>query len=319
MGTSTLPPPPKRTPAASPEPVKRQAGLADIRTKPDVMLPNRYGIIGPAGTGKTTLGAYSVKPIFLMPRGETGLLTLINAGRLPEIPHFPEAQSWDELLGYLRVLRRENHEYRTLVVDTINTAENLLHEHVCETQFNGDWSKTGFLSFNAGYEVSLGPLREMLVLLDALRSEKRMMILLLGHTRIKTFKNPEGADYDRYQPDIHEKSWSLVDRWLDTVLFLNYETIVTQVQESGKQKKGKAIGGSRRFAYTERTAAYDAKNRLGLPKQIDLGDVAEEAWGQLTVAVREARRTSLLARDKAAKGPEQAEPQQQTEEEKERQ
>ena len=278
------------------------------------------GILGLAGIGKTTLAAYSVKPVFIMPKGETGLITLMNAGRLPQIPHFPETKTWLELRGQLEVLLREPHDYRTLVIDTVNATESLLHQFVCDTEFDADWSKSGFLSYNAGYEVALDPLRrDLLAPLDRLRHEKRMQIILLGHIRIKTFKNPEGADYDRYQPDIHEKTWALIDRWLDTVLFVNYETIVTHVTDSGKQKKGKALGGSRRFAYTERTAAYDAKNRLGLPRQIDLGEEPSEAWGRLTVAVREARRTSLLARDKQVQAPEQAQPQQEAQKQEESQ
>src|SRR4051812_31251234 len=49
-------------------------------------LPSRGVIYGPEGTGKTTLGAMFPKPVFLMTRGETGLETLIDAGRVAETP-----------------------------------------------------------------------------------------------------------------------------------------------------------------------------------------------------------------------------------------
>jgi hypothetical protein len=49
--------------------------------------------------GKTSLGACAPKPIYLMTRGETGLLTLIDAGRIPETAHFPELGTWPDLLA----------------------------------------------------------------------------------------------------------------------------------------------------------------------------------------------------------------------------
>ena len=55
---------------------------------------------------------------------------------------------------------------------------------------------------------------------------RRMGIIALAHSRIATFKNPEGADYDRFVPDLHAKTWALTHKWADAVLFLNFETYV---------------------------------------------------------------------------------------------
>ena len=47
--------------------------------------------------------------------------------------------------------------------------------------------------------------QETLDKLDALR-DRGMSIVILGHTKIASFKNPEGEDYDRFQPDLHKKT-----------------------------------------------------------------------------------------------------------------
>jgi hypothetical protein len=231
-----------------------------------------------------------------MTRGETGLETLIDAGRLPETPHFPEVQDWHELLGAIKALLEEAHDHRTLVLDTLNGCERLCHEYVCQRDFNGVWGRDGFTSFMIGYEVALVEWRAFLETLDRLRARRRMSVLALAHTRISTFKNPEGADFDRYTVDVHPKTWGLTHKWADMVLFLNF---VSHVEARRNEARGKARGGTRRVLWTTRTAAFDAKNRHGLPEQIDAGSSAAEAWHNFVAALQAARHSSP---DAAAEG-----------------
>lgn len=51
-----------------------------------------------------------------------------------------------------------------------------------------------------------------------------MTIFALCHTKVKPFKNPLGPHYDRFQPDMHEKTWGLSHKWADAVLFGNFES-----------------------------------------------------------------------------------------------
>jgi AAA domain len=233
--------------------------------------------------GKTSFGAMTRKPIFIETRQETGLETLLDNGRLPDTPHFPECKTWEELRGMIETLIVEPHEYKTLIVDTMNGAERMCHEFVCQREYNGDWGKKGFASYQQGYSVSLPEWRLFLGDLDRLREQKRMAIMLLCHSKIKTFKNPEGADYDRYQPDVHEQTWSLTHKWADCILFGNFSVTVT---ETDPEKKGKGTGGSLRVMYTQRSAAYDAGNRLGLPEDIDMGNSPQEAWANFAEALK---------------------------------
>lgn len=225
--------------------------------------------------------------MFIQSKGETGLETLITSGLLPEVPHFPEVQDYGQLFNCLDVLTNEEHSFRTLVIDTLNGVERLIHEEVCRRSFNNDWTDKGFMGYMRGYEVSLADVRKLLNALDELRAKRRMSVICLCHTKVKPFKNPEGPDYDRFQPDMHEKTWGLCHKWADGVLFLNYETFVT---ESGPTKKVKATGGQTRIMFTERHAAYDAKNRMGLPSEIEMGSNAQESWTNFINALKSARK-----------------------------
>jgi hypothetical protein len=139
-----------------------------------------------------------------------------------------------------------------------------------------------------GYDVAQADWRTLLTALDRLREERRMGVLALCHSKVAPFKNPEGPDYDRFTPDLHAKTWSLTHKWADLVLFLNFETYV----DAGRTPRAKGQGGTRRVLCTERTAAFDAKNRHGLPERIECGDTAADGWANLAAAVRAARAAS---------------------------
>jgi hypothetical protein len=276
MGTTTRP-------ARPPGQTEPRNWSAEVTTK-GAGLPSRLVVHGVEGVGKTSLAAHSPKPIFLMARGETGLETLIDAGRVGETPHFPEIKSWSDCMSAIEWLTDSEHEHKTLVFDTLNGLERLCHEHVCDRDYKGDWGKQGFTSYMQGYEVAIADWQLMLSALDRLREKRRMAIIALCHTKVETFKNPEGADYDRYQPAIHRKTWEITHRWADHVLFANYYSIVEQVSKDGK--RGKAAGGQQRVLYTTRHAAWDAKNRAGLPEEIEMGESGKDAWNNLVAALR---------------------------------
>jgi hypothetical protein len=284
---------PRSTGATAPGPsAVKPFNMADI-TSEGKPLPGRFGLYGNVGFGKTSLAAYAPSPIFLETKGETGLETLIAAGQLPATPHFPELKTWGELLSAVSFLKAEPHTFRSLVIDTANGAEKLMHEHVCARDFGGDWGDTGFASYQKGYDVALADWRLLLNALDELRISRGMTIFLLFHSRVKTFRNPNGADYDRYSPEMHEKTWALTKGWLDNILFGNFEVLVktgNKTTEAGK--KGKASEVSHRILYTNSdNPTYDAKNRLGLPDEIEMGDGPEEGWNNLATAIKAARKT----------------------------
>ena len=255
-------------------------------------LPSRLVVYGPSGIGKTSLGAEMPAPLFLQ-CGETGLETLINSGQLAETPYLPEFTDWTALLESLAWILSSPRVYKTLVIDAAGGAERLCFEHVCELDFDGDSSERGFAGWQRGFETALADWKKFLIALDSIRLQRKMTIVLLAHSKIASFKNPSGPDYDRYVPDISPKTWSLTHKWSDGVLFWNFETQIGQVQENKKSgtKKGKLLSQSR-ILYCQSTGAYDAKNRLGLPPEIDMGKSPQQAWAALKGALIASRKPS---------------------------
>jgi hypothetical protein len=170
------------------------------------------------------------------------------------------------------VLEVEDHSFQTVVLDTADWAEPLCWAHVC--QENG-WKTMDASPYNRAYSVALDQWRRLLAAFDRLRALKGMHIILLGHSVVKTFRNPEGEDYDRYQLKLHDKSAGVLREWADAVLFAAYETFTV---EKGERSIG--ISNGARVLHTERHPAFDAKNRYNLPPKLALD------WGEFEAAVK---------------------------------
>lgn len=251
-------------------------------------LPSRTVLYATPGWGKSSLSCYTPAPIVLMTRGEDGLRTLLDRGLVPPTAHFEDdAQTWNEVLMACRELLVNQHEYKTLVLDTLNGAERLCVEHVTDKEYGGSSEK--FAAYGKGVDSTVTEWLKLLDLFTRLR-DKGMSIFLLAHSKIATFKSPESADYDRYSPDMGNKVWAQTGKWADHVLFGQLETFVQK--DDTKAKKGKASGGRSRMLYCENTAVAEAKNRAGLPPEIHCGTNAEAAWAALAKALAAGRRTT---------------------------
>lgn len=241
---------------------------------------------GPPGCGKTSLAAQVPGVVFLTDNTEQGIHTLKERGLVAkDIPVLPPAHDWSDVLGMVDALATGEHNYKALAIDAMGGIERLMHEAVCRRDFQGKWGNDGFASYQKGPEVSLADWRHFINALERLRDERGMTVIVLGHSKVKPFKNPSGPDYDRYIVDVHEKTWAMTCKWAEMVLFINFE--VAFAKEDQGKAKAKASGGQVRIAYTENDAAYEAKNRHGLPAEIVLGNEGSaKAWAALTAALR---------------------------------
>lgn len=283
MATAPALPKPPGLPQAQPQQPRRK-WLDEIQTK-GTGLPSRIILHAVEKFGKTSWAAQIPNVLFGMPAEETGLQTLIDAGLIKETPFLPPWTAWEEVIESIDFITENESPYKAFVIDTGNGLEKLCHDYVCRRDYGGKYDKTGFLSYMQGFEASLPEWKLMLSKLDKLREVRRIRPVMLCHARIKNFRNPEGSDFDRYMPAMHEKTWEVTHRWADVILFGNFFTDTTS---DGGRSKG--VGGQQRMLYTVRHAAYDAGNRLGLPDEIDCGDSAAEAWTNFVAACKEAKK-----------------------------
>ncbi len=229
------------------------------------------------GGGKTSFAAQFPGANFLMSANETGLHTLTSKKLIPECNYFPEFRLWNDVLDLTEemIAAPDKLRPRSIVVDTVNGIETLLHRHVCERDYGGNMTKNGFLSYKEGYLASMPDWRAWLDRLDKLRN-LGTTIVLLCHTKIEKYNNPEGPDYHRFVAEVEAPTWGATRKFADLVVFLNFATEVSDVTGGeNKKKTGKGKGGLTRVYHFDRMAAFDAKQRHGLPtKFVGTGSAA---------------------------------------------
>jgi hypothetical protein len=251
----------------------------------EVLKPKPPAIIfyGIAGVGKTSYAAHAPAPVFITDELEDRIKRLKAEGQVPEhVGIMPSFRNWAELLDQLDFLATGDHEYQTLVLDTLGSAEPMCHAQTVAVDYKGNVDK--FNSFQDGYKASVNHWRELLNAIDRVRT-RGLRFIGLAHAEVVKVKNPEAQDYGRYFPAIHPLLCAATVKWADAVLFANY---YVSIELDNKKAKGK--GGDQRFINTQWTAAYEAKNCFNLEPAISMGDSGEEAWGNFIEAIKAGRK-----------------------------
>lgn len=219
-------------------------------------MPPRILIYGVQGIGKTTLAADAPNPIFILTEDGLGIL---------DAPHFPLCESYAEVMDALRVLATEEHDYKTLVLDSLDWMEPLVWKHTCDVN---NWSSIEDAGYGKGYIEALTYWSEYLDAINYLRNEKGMTIIQTAHATAKRFNDPTTEPYDRYQIKLQEKASGKMLEHSDIVLFANYR--VTTVKEGKDKKNVRAVGAGERVMFTQERPAFIAKNRYSLPSEMPL-------------------------------------------------
>jgi AAA domain len=220
------------------------------------LKPPRILIHGVHGVGKTSFAAGAPDPVFILT--EDGLGTL-------DVPHFPLARTFDEVMQALAALYTEEHAFKTLVVDSVDWLEPLIHARACKDQ---GWSSIEDAGYGKGYIHALDLWRQYIEGLNALRDDKRMAIVQIAHTDIKRFDSPEAEPYDRYVIKLHAKASALLQEHSDIVLFANYRISTVKSDVGFNKKVTRALGSGERLLHTAERPAFLAKNRYALPDTI---------------------------------------------------
>ncbi len=240
--------------------------LASLRMT-SALTPPRILIHGVAGGGKSTFAADADRPGVIMTEDGPGQ---------PQGPHFPLATSYAEVAGALDALLTENHEFGTVVIDSVDWLEPLIWAEAC---LRNGWASIETPGFGKGYGEALNVWREYLDKLNALRDQKVMAVIQIAHTDIKRFDSPEHEPYDRYVIKLQTRASALLQEHSDVVLFANYQISVAKSDVGFNKKVTRALGSGARVMHTEERPAFLAKNRYGLPDTLPL------SWAEFMAAM----------------------------------
>ncbi|MFR1207599.1 MAG: ATP-binding protein [Sellimonas intestinalis] len=185
-----------------------------------------------------------------------------------DVARLPRPTSWIMLLEELQYVEKNPGVCKTLVIDTIDWAEQLCVEHICAKH-----NKSGIEDFGYGngYVYTKEEFGRFLnKLTDVI--ETGVNVVLTAHAQLRKFEQPdEMGAYDRWELKLGKKTQSqtspLVKEWADMLLFCNYKTYSIAVDDKGKKHKAQ---GGKRVMYTCHHPCWDAKNRYNLPEECEL-------------------------------------------------
>ena len=222
-------------------------------TKGKVESAKKVVIYGPEGIGKSTLASQFPDPVFIDTEGSTKEL---------DISRYPTPEYWKMILDFIEDANEER-QFKTVVIDTADWAEQFCIKSVCEMH-----SVKGIedIGYGKGYVYVSEEFTKLLRECDKL-VEAGINVVFTAHAQMRKFEQPDelGA-YDRWEMKLSKKVAPLLKEWADMVLFCNYKTTV--ITDSKTQSK-KASGG-KRVMYASHHPCWDAKNRFGLPEQMEM-------------------------------------------------
>jgi hypothetical protein len=238
--------------------------LASLK-KTGTARPPRIVLYGTHGIGKSTFGAQAPKPVFI--QTEEGLDAVSATA-------FPVAQSFDDMMEAVGVLANEDHEFETVVLDSADWAEQLIHKRVAE---DNNVKTIDAIGYGRGYKAAVDYWKQLLEGFDHLRSAKNMQVIMLAHSQVRRFDDPLADPYDRYQLDLHHGSASVIAEWCDIMMFANQQYSTVKSDVGFNQKVTRAVGSGTRVLYTQERPGWQAKSRWPLPDTLplDYGKFAE--------------------------------------------
>jgi len=262
-------------------------GILSRASKPKAKPP-LITIVGSPGTGKTTLGALFPKAIILPTEDGTAVFENWDDDAQPDVlPRLPKSAK-DEagnmvrstraaLFELLDELMREQHDYQTLVIDSVTTLDTLFGAEIALRDGVGTVADAAG-GFHKGFAAVASWHAEFIYTCEQLRAVKGMAVVFLAHTGIKKIRNrPDAAaDYSVFSLDMDAQALAPYVSQSDAVLYLKKEEFVVGSDQNRKgqtTKYGRVTQtGDRKLITTGdgQVGYINAKNRYGMPAEIDV-------------------------------------------------
>ena len=233
--------------------------LASAKNTSENTRPRRVLLYGTAGIGKSTFAAAAPGAVALQTEDGMVGINCMSPGVLG---------NYDQVTNFLKELLTEEHDYSTLVVDSVGWVERFMRTWVTQRAGKEEW---GDFTWGEGTKLLEAEWERFLRLIEEVNVKRRMMIVMLGHSEVVRFNDPHSESYDQYNLDLSKSVAPVTIRWADDVLFANYRNFVTKEEQGWGKTRNVAAGSSDRVIWTVGKPSHIAKNRIdNIPETIPL-------------------------------------------------
>jgi len=226
--------------------------MKDLIQKSGVTLPPKIVLYGEEKIGKSTFGSQAPNPIFLDIEGGLDYIK-------PAVDKTPIIKSSKEFLDWLTYLANEEHNYKTLVIDSIDWLEEIIGNEVAKahgaTSISDSTCKS--LSYGAGYGMLRDKMSYILKCLDALREKRKMTLILIAHSQVRIVNSdPIDDEYQTYELKLNKQVSAKLKEWADIILFARHQKYVAE---------NKTLTGDR-ILVGDKQAAFAGGGRVEIPQ-----------------------------------------------------
>lgn len=215
--------------------------------------PARVTLYGTEGIGKSTLASQFPKALVLDTEDGTCRLDVARV----------QCPDWVTLESAILELGRDPQGFATVVIDSADWMERAIIESILR---KGNKRSIEDYGYGKGYTILSEHVARVLASADGLIAAG-LNVVFVAHSKVQRTSPPDETDgYDRYELKLTKQVAPLLREWSDALLFCNYRTKLVE----GSDGRMKAQGGKERVMYAERAAAWDAKNRFGLPPEMPM-------------------------------------------------
>jgi len=222
---------------------------------PNGSRPLIFTIVADGGMGKTTLGSLFPSPVFV--RTEEGSRSLADRD---DVALFPVAETTAEVMEAIAILAKEDHGFKTLVIDSITRYNIMVEAEVLALDPKAKGLNQALGGYGNAHDAVSARHLELRRACGWLCENKGMHIVFLAHASTETFDPPDGDPYMRYSIPMHKKSIPHYTNDVDVVAYIKQKMYTTG---AGDKKKAIASGDDRIITCYP-TPSHVSKNRLGI-------------------------------------------------------
>lgn len=250
-------------------------------------------ICGDAGTGKTSLAATFPKPVVI--RAEDGLKSIPKNQR-PDA--FPLLKTPDDLWNQLLWLGQEEHDYKTLIIDSVSRLEELFTAECLKKDGKAKTLNTAMGGYGAGRQYVAAQHARVRKMAGRIAEKCGMAVIFISHADIETMRLPDVDDYQRYSLRLMKDS---LPPYVDDVDMVAFVRLAAALRGDDGDRK-KVVSNGDREVICHATAASVSKNRYGITETLEftLGENPfAEAFGLKKPAKGKAAKPAPAADDEA--------------------
>lgn len=250
-------------------------------------------ICGDAGTGKTSLAATFPKPVVI--RAEDGLKSIPKNQR-PDA--FPLLKTPDDLWNQLLWLGQEEHDYKTLIIDSVSRLEELFTAECLKKDGKAKTLNTAMGGYGAGRQYVAAQHARVRKMAGRIAEKCGMAVIFISHADIETMRLPDVDDYQRYSLRLMKDS---LPPYVDDVDMVAFVRLAAALRGDDGDRK-KVVSNGDREVICHATAASVSKNRYGITETLEftLGENPfAEAFGLKKPAKAKAAKPAPATDDEA--------------------